>query len=513
MCILAGMYRFNGAQFDPKSGVLTAEGRIANLRPRTGAVLLHLLEHAGEVVGKDELMQAVWKDLVVTENSLSQCVKEIRRELGDADEDVVRTVHRRGYVLDARVEHTGLESPAASPRRLSLMVLPLVNLGGDPDHDYFAEGLTEDLTLDLGRMPEAFVIARGTAQVYADRRIDARQIGHELGVRYLVEGSVRRSTREIVVNLSVCETRDASQVWAERFTASRADLLALQSSMAGKVAQMLHLDLMEVESGQAIAGRELDAHELAMRAFALKVRSVPNVSPEVMPLIHRALGLDPRCAYAWTVLAEVHIVALVTRTFSDWAATTAAAEDAARKALELDPGERTANAALGGALFFQGRFEEALACFERQVALIPNFANAHNWIGLVHTLMGNGHLAVPAHEAAIELSPRDHRLSTWIRALALAWLHQSEDARGLVEAERSVHVAKPWPRSYETLAMACAVNGLMEEARAAVKVLLGHWPRYSIVQHRAEMISSRPAFLAQRERLLEALRESGLPVE
>ena len=180
-------------------------------------------------------------------------------------------------------------------------------------------------------------------------------------------------------------------------------------------------------------------------------------------------------------------------------------------ALDLEPDHRTANCALGGALVMQGRFEEAIGCLERQLALIPNFANAHNWKGIAHTLMGDGHLAVGCHEAAIELSPRDPRLSTWIRSAALAWLHQGEDVRGLLEAERSVALPKPWPRSYETLAMAYGTNRLEDDAKAAVGVLLRNWPDYSIRQHRAEMISDRPAFLAQRERLLEGLVRAGLP--
>lgn len=504
------LYRFNGAHFDAASGELVVEGRSSSLRPRTGAVLSQLLQNAGTLVTKEQLLQQVWTDLVVTENSLSQCIKEIRRELGDSGESVVRTVHGRGYLLEAAVERSHGSALSAAAKRLSLMVLPLVNLGGDPQHDYFAEGLTEDLTMDLGRMPEAFVIARGTALAYADRRVDARQIGQELGVRYLVEGSVRRGENEVVVNLSVCDTRDARQVWAERVTAPRTDLLALQRSMAGKVAHMLHLDLLDSAS-EPIAGASMDAYDLAMRAFSVKVRSLPNVSPEASDLIDRALQLDPKCAYAWTVKAESHVVALATRNFGDWAATVQAAEAAARRALELEPESRTANHALGSALVFQGRLEEALAAFARQIEMVPNFANAHNWMGVTHTLMGNPGLAVPAHELAIQLSPRDSRLSTWISGMARALLHEGEDARGLREAERSVHLPKPWPRSYETLAMAYAVNGLLEEARAAAKVLRDRWPGYCIAQHMAELRSDRPSFLERHARLVDALRAAGIP--
>jgi TolB-like protein/Flp pilus assembly protein TadD len=516
LCILAAMdtvYRFAGVSFDARSGMLSSGDRSVRLRPRTADVLEHLLRNAGDIVTKEEFLRVVWADLVVTENSLSQCVMEIRRELGDHEEKVLRTVRGRGYFLGAAVEREAVAPPELPRRPMSFMVLPLVNLSGDRSQDYFAEGLTADLTLDLGRLPGSFVIERGTALSYAERRADARRIGLELGVSYVVEGSVRHDAREVVVNLSVSETREARQVWAERLVAARENLLSLQRSMAGRVAHMLHMDLTNVEADHLARAcpTSMDAHDLAMRALSIKVRAMPDVSEESNELVRRAVELDPACAFAWAVLADSRLVALATRNTRNWHSDVAEAEAAARRALAISPEHRTANTSLGAALAFQGRFEEALGYLDRQMALNPNHATAHNWTGIVHTLMGNSQLAVAPHQAAIELSPRDPRLSTWIRGVALAWLHQGEDARGLVEAERAVNVPKPWPRSYETLAMAYAVNRLREEARAAARVVMRHWPGYSIEQHRAEMISSRPEFLLQRDRLLEALCEAGVP--
>ena len=510
------VYTFENARFDPRRGVLEACGRSTTLRPRSAAVLLHLLDRPREVVTKDELLRAVWADIVVTENSLAQCIMELRRELGDVDERLIRTMPRRGYVLEAEVAKApGGEMPGRRVgARRAIMVLPLMNIGGDPGQDYFAEGLTEDLTIDIGRMPGVFVIGRGTAQAYAGTGVDIREIGKELGVEYVVEGSVRRGEQDIVVNLRVCDTRDARQVWAERFEASRSNLLALQRSMAGKVAHMLHIDLLNLESqDRSGAAPDMDAHDMAARAYSLWYRHAPAMSAEATGLVNRALELDPQCAFAWVMLANMQNMALATRNFTDWEAATALSESAARKAIALDPENRTAHAVLGAALAFQGRFEEALSALERQMDLNPNHAMAHQWIGIAHILMGNARLAIRPLETAIALSPRDPRMSTFIRNLALAHLHINEDAQALIIAERSIHHPNPWPRSFETLAAAYAVNGLMEEARAAVKRLLGHWPGYSIAAHRAEMMSHRPEFLVQRERLLEGLRQAGLPVE
>ena len=511
------LYSFADVIFEPTGGVLTVGSRSANLRPRTASVLRYLLDHAGEVVGKEDLLSEVWPDLVVTENSLAQCVSEIRRELGDAQETLLKTLHRRGYMLEARVLRAPHVPQGSARSRInrdrSLMVLPLVNLGGDPGQDYFAEGLTEDLTTDLGRIPGAFVISRGTAQTYAGRKVDTRELDRELGINYLVEGSVRRSEDEIAVNLSVSDTRDARVVWVERFEAKRANLAALQRSMAAKVAHTLHIELLRAESERSKreSPANPDAHDLATRAFSIWYHTAPEATDETRQLALNAITLDPECTFAWVMVANANLIALATRAAPDRHKAVDEAEGAARKALALDPSDRSANWSLGAALAYQGRFEEALGSFERQMALNPNLALAHQWVGIVHILMGNPQFAVRPLETAIELSPRDPRMSTFIRNLALAYLHMEQDPQGLILAERSIHVPRPWPRSYETLAMAYAVSGLPEDARAAVKVLLGRWPGYSISQHRAEMMSDRPAFLAQRERLLAGLRAAGLP--
>jgi TolB-like protein/tetratricopeptide (TPR) repeat protein len=508
-------YAFANAEFEPTAGTLTVDGRHSSLRPRSGAVLRCLLDRPRQVVSKDDLLREVWSDLVVTENSLAQCIKEIRRELGDAQEAVLKTVHRRGYVIEADVTRPNAEPRAAAlppGRKLSLVVMPLVNLGGDPKQDYFAEGLTEELTTDLGRLPWAFVISRGTAQALAGRRMDAHEIGRQLGVRYLVEGSVRRGDSEIAANLSLTDTTSAHEVWTDRFQGPRLGLMDLQRSMSARIAQALQIQLMHAEGDRvALTAPNADAYDLATRAWSLWHRTAPVHDAEATQLIDRALLLDPRCTFAWVVKAQTCMVKLASRSFGDWAQTIEEGEHAARTALSIEPDHGTAHTALAALLTFQGKLEEAFGHFERQMSLNPNLALTHHWLGIAHLLMGNAKLAVRPMETSVELSPRDPRLSTFIRNLALAHLHLERDAEGLILAERSVHVPRPWPRSYETLAMAYGVNGLLEEARAAVAVLLKHWPGYSIATHRTEMMSRRPAFLGQRERLLDALRRAGLP--
>ena len=516
---MATVFAFGAFEFDPVSGELSRGEVTTSLRPRTAAVLACLAGRARQLVTKDELLKEVWADVVVTENSLSQCIREIRKELGDEQESLLRNVPKRGYLLDADVvrreprpkEQGDVGSGHSGARRLSVVVLPLVNLDGDPEHDYFAEALTEDLTTDLGRIPNAFVISRGTAQAYADRKLDVREIGRQLDVRYALEGSVRRTSGDVVVNLGLCDARSNTQLWAERFEGSRSGLASLQSSMAGRVAQALHIALLDAESERIARESNPDAQDLAMRAWSLWYRIEREANAKAHLLARQAQALDPGCTLAWVVEGNCHIADIALRWTPDMDASIDMAEKAARQALALEPLHPTAHVTLGSVLIYRRQFESALGAFATQMSLNPNFSIAHQWNGLVHVFMGNPKLAIPCFEMAVRLSPRDPRLSTYLSNRAVAHLHLGDDANALLYGERSIHLPNPWPRSYERLAAAYGAAGMVEDARAMVAVLLERWPGYSIAKHRAEMVSDRARFLAQHERYIDGLRAGGLP--
>jgi adenylate cyclase len=503
-------YAFAGATYDPGRGELAVAGRLARLRPQTGAVLAYLLDRPREIVGKDDLLREVWPNLVVTENSLVQCVREIRRELGDDEGAIVRTAPRRGYVLEADVSHSAAKPVEAAPsKRLMLMVLPLANMGDDPEQAYFAEALTDDLTTDLGRIPEALVVSRSTAIAYRDRATDARAIRDEIGVRYVVEGSVRRRGDEIVVNLGLTEAEGGALVWSDRLVGARSQLEMLQHRMAYQVGA----ELFKAESDRILLRRSAnpDAGDLAMRAWWLWQRNDPAKNTEAQRLAREALALDPDCVRALTTLALACVTRLALRTATDWEATIAEGEQAARRAAALEPNHPIVNAPLGSLLSWRGRFEEALGVLETQVANTPSLPFGHVWIGITNILMGRPAMAIAPLQRAIALSPRANALSTMYRNVAVAHLHDGNDEEAIAYAERSLRLPNPWARSYETAGAVYGAVGLLDDGRAAVKVLLERWPGYSVAQHRKEMMSNRPAFLAQRERYLNGLRLCGLP--
>jgi adenylate cyclase len=511
-------YAFAGTTYDPGRGELARDGKVSRLRPQTGAVLAYLLDRPRTVVGKDELLREIWPNLVVTENSLVQCIREIRRELGDEEGSILRTAPRRGYALEADVVAAAIpprSPPAASTgpaKRLAVIVLPLANLGDDAEQAYFAEALTDDLTTDLGCNPETLVVSRSTAYACRERSCDIREIGQEIGVRYVVEGSVRRRGEDVVVNLALSETEQGTQVWTERIEGRRDDLGVLQHAMAGQLANALGLQIFNAESERLQRdGSGRDARDIAMRAWAMWCRNEQSANTEAQRLARDALALDPDCVRALATLAHSLITDIALRVRNDIPVAAAESEAAARRATAQVARHPTVYGALGAAITYQGRFEEGLGVLEAQAAMNPNFPFTHIWMGITNLFLGRPTAAIPHFERSIQLNPHAPALSTLYRNISVAHFHAGNDGEALAFAERSVRLPTPWARSYETLAAVYGGAGLLDDARAAVEVLLQRWPGYSIARHRAEMVSRRPDFLAQRERYLEGLRRAGLP--
>jgi adenylate cyclase len=236
------VFSFESFTLDLRRGCLRREDREVELRPKSFEVLRYLVENAGRLVSKDELIRAVWPNVIVTDESLTRCVSDARLALGDNDQTIIKTVPRRGYLFAAPVslppERPDREDAidrqpvgtAAKPEPretaplLSIVVLPFANLGGGTEQDYFVDGITESLTTDLSRIRGAFVIASNTASAYRGKAMDARQIGRELGVRYVMEGSVQSGADRIRVNAQLIDAETGAHLWAERFDKPRADV-------------------------------------------------------------------------------------------------------------------------------------------------------------------------------------------------------------------------------------------------------------------------------------------------
>lgn len=497
-------YTFGRSEFDARRGLLTVDGEACALRPRTAAVLEALLRRPGALMSREELMRAVWPGRVVTPNSIEQCMSELRRGLNGASGTTLRTVPRRGYLLEAqvRIAEAGPVRRSAGVRSLAVLPLKADRAGAMR----FAAALAVDLAAELARAPCTTVVSPSTVASLAG---DVRRIGRDLGVGYVVEGSAWREGGEWHAGISAAETEGARQVWIERFH-HRGSAADSRREIATRVASLLSRELTALESRSPPVESVRDPLEMTRRAYYLMEHALPGMSADALALAQEAREADARAAGPWAAIAHWHLASLAVRAAADRERAIVQAEAAARRAIGLDPAHRLAHAALGGACLYAGRLEEALVALGRQMQLNPNLAGAHHLLGRAHLLRGEPEAALEPLERALALAPRDPRSSTFMASLALALLHLGDDHRALEVAQRAITQPPPWPRSFETLAMALVVSGRPDEARAAVQELLRHWSGYSIAQHRAELAGCSARFQARHGRLVRALALAGL---
>ncbi len=521
------VFRFEGYALDVTRGRLSSGHGEVELRPKCFAALRYFVENADRLISKEEMIKAVWPDVVVTDDSLTQCVREVRLAIGDSEQRIIKTLPRRGYLFAAPVSGSeselaatsapsaptgGLEAQSTVPR-LSIAVLPFTNLSNDPDQEYFADGLTENLTTDLSRIPGSFVIARHSAFTYKGKAVDVKQVGRELGVRYLLEGSVQKGSDRIRVNAQLIDAQTGRHLWVERYDRDRADLLAVQDDITCRIALALDVALYEAESQRALRERpdNPDATDLIMRAWAIWNRKAapPNVT-EARQLFEEALRIDSRSIAALVGLARMNIVEVGHRWSTDRERQTKIAEEAVTRALVLDPRNATAHLTRGLVFRVQGRLEESLVEFQRTLELNPNEVDAYVAIGNSENLLGRAEEAIKALQHALRLDPRERRTNIFAM---LGWSHLllGRDDDAIEWFRRGIHHNPAARRSHLWLACACALKGGDDEARAALATFSTLMPEFTISQNSAADASEHPVFVKQRERLYDTLRKLGVP--
>ena len=292
--------RFGDHLIDTDSRELRRGGVLVTLEPQVFDLLVYLVQNRDRVVSKDDLLEAVWGGRIVSESALTSRITAVRKAIGDdgAAQRLIRTVPRNGLRFTGEVREEAA-APASSPAaRLSIVVLPFENLSNDPNQEYFADGITDDLTTDLSRISDMVVISRNTAFTYQGKRIDTKQIGRELGVRYVLEGSVRRSGSQIRINAQLIDAETDTHLWAERFDGDTSDLFALQDEITTRIAVALNIELINREAARPTENPDAFDYVLrGRRATDAKPRTRDNY-PEAVDLFERALALDPLPLYA-----------------------------------------------------------------------------------------------------------------------------------------------------------------------------------------------------------------------
>ena len=417
----------------------------------------------------------------------------------------------RVYALSF-AHRTAAAPHAAVTPRLSIVVLPFVNLSGNSEQDYFVDGVTESLTTDLSRISGSLVIARNTAFTYKGKAFDVKQIGRELRVRYVLEGSVQRGGNRMRVNVQLIDAQTGNHLWAERFDKPLADLFDMQDEIVARLAGTLNAQLVAAEARRAELASQPDSMDLYFQGRAwLNKGSTAETRAQARGFFERALALDPGNIDARVGAAWVDVRTGNSYTTDDRAACFAAAEAALTRTLSLAPEHAMAHQVLGLILISTNRAAQGIAECERALALDRNLAPAHGAIGLAKYSMGLGEETECHVQEALRLSPRDTSAYRWMMYAGFAKLLLGADEEAVARLRRSVEMNRNFPLAHFYLAAALAHLGRPDEARSAVQAGLALDPTFTISRFRARASSDNPSYLTQRERIRDGMRKAGLP--
>ena len=427
------------------------------VEPQVFDLLLHVISHRERVVTKDDLLDAVWAGRTVSELTLSSRIAAARRAIGDSGEEqgMIRTVRGSGvrFVADVR-EETAPPIPAAAPPsiamspssdRPSLAVLPFDNLSGDPQQDYFADGIVEEITTALSRVRWFYVIARNSSFIYKGRAIDVKQVGRELGARYALQGSVRKSGDRVRIAVQLIDTTTAHYLWGDRFDATLADIFDLQDRITESVVGAIEPNVQHAEISRAMAKptANMDAYDLYLRALPQYYAMTRTSTAAAVTLLQQAIDIDPGFALAKALLAFIH----VHRNTQGWDAPgeAGAAVALACEALANDRDDPTTLSMAGHTMsHYAYDYDKARAALDRAVRLNPNGAQVLHKAGWVACHRGEPDKAIDYFSRALQLSPLDPEAGYMLTGLARACLMAGRTEEGLAIVQRAVEDMPSW---------------------------------------------------------------------
>jgi TolB-like protein/tetratricopeptide (TPR) repeat protein len=505
--------RIDDLRVDPALDEICRAGHTIKLEPKAMQLLMCLAERAGEVVSVEELLDLVWKDVIVSPDSVYAAVAALRRTLGDDPKTprYIANVVRRGYRLIAPVSawvDTAAVAPAstaaAPSAKPSIVVMPFLNLSGDPAQDYFSDGITEDIITELSRWRLLAVRSRSASFRYRGAAVAVKQVARELNVRFVVEGSVRRMGDRIRISVQLVDAETGDDIWVEKFDRRTDEIFAvldrvvqtLVSTLVGRVQVSVN------ERSRRKAPASLAAYECVLKCNALSWDD-PAGAAEARLLVEKAIELDPRYAMAHALLA-----ALSYRRWEDTSQNSDAALDKAyllaMRAVELDDSESTCQALLGDICMQRRSFDVAVQYARRAVALNPN----NQWnaadLGSILVYVGEPEEALVWFSRAREIDPYFEEPWYW-RVAGLAHMSMQNYADALAMLSH----ARVRAYTYAALTAACHARlGDMSSARASVAECLSMKPDFSV----ARFMSNQPFKIpAHAEQLASSLRLAGLP--
>jgi TolB-like protein/DNA-binding winged helix-turn-helix (wHTH) protein len=527
--------RVNGILVDVAGGTLRAEdGSEIPLRPQAFALLRHLLDNPGLLIGKDELMRVVWPNVFVTDDSLVQCVRDVRRAIRDNDQSVLIAVRKRGYRLDVRDAAAPANKPAAALRRLpllaillgaalavglsisfrapstvtsslpSVVVLPFETIGGDQTAARLADGLTEDIIIDLARFPEFEVVGSNSSAVYREVRAAAAQ----LGAAFVVQGSIRREAERVRISAQLIDAETGLHLWSNRWDRQAVDVFAIQTEIAEAVTNRLGggAGLVQ-ETGRNKARRKrpenLTAYELYLLGTEkLELFTKENVN-EAIRLLTRAVELDNGLARAWAELFHSHLVSIGFG--ADRAKATLAAHHAAEMAVRLDPSDAEAHAVMGMSSTLKGDFARSKTEFDTALLLAPNAAEILIFYAGWASSFGEAERGAEMVGRAIRLEPNYPMWATGVFGSAYFMAGRYRETLVMLEGMATDNYTR---ERWIMRAGALAALGRLDEAQKWVAEAREVHPDLTV-----ELMANDPSFNApKRLRFSETMRLAGFPL-
>jgi TolB-like protein len=516
---------FDSFRLDCRGGVLYRSGEGSagvpvELGARAVALLSLLAGRPGQVIAKEEIMRTVWPGRVVEEANLNVQMSKLRQIL-DRDRtegSCIQTLPGRGYCFVSLVTRlaaaaqpalsAAAEADAPQRQRFSIVVLPFENLSPDPDQRYFADAITDDLTTNLSRYTDMLVISRNTAFTYRNRARDTRQIGSELNVRYVLEGSVRRVGEQVRINAQLIDAGTDAHLWAEIFDHRLSDLFELQDEITTAIVGAIEPQLLKAERdriGRRPAGSE-DAYEAYQRGLWHLYRYTREDSVEAEVLFRRALAMDAGYAQPAALLS----ITLCNGAYLGWSDNAehnyVEALQLAERAVSLDPRLSTAHFALGLVSMWTHRSDRAILSFQQAIELNPSYAAAYVLLGQMRLYTGDPEPALALAEQGIRLSPRDPRLFIWLPALAGAHYQLRQYEKAIDAGWRSWRLNRKWPFGLRYVVAGLAQLGRAEEAKAALADLRRLDPDRAFVEANLRRLYDDQTAI---DHILDGLRAAG----
>jgi TolB-like protein/class 3 adenylate cyclase len=457
----------------------------------------------------------------LSEDAYRHVREKLKHDFIDLGEKALKNIARPigVYALKPGPEGTAPASSASStdkqgPPHLSIVVLPFVNMSGDPEQEYFVDGVTESLTTDLSRLSGSFVIARNTAFTYKGKHVDVKQLGRELNVRYVLEGSVQRSGARMRVSVQLIDAESGSHLWAERFDKPLADLFDMQDEIVARLANALSTQVFVAEARHAERKLNPDSLDLCFQGWAWLHKGImPDYLAAARGFFERAIALDPANAFGLVGIAAVDSAVALNLLPGDRSARLAAAEEALNKALSLVPESAIVHLLLGVVQMHTNRASQGVRECQRALELDRNLAGAHAQIGNGKLHLGQAEDTEGHIREALRLSPHDTHVYLWCVFAGLAKFRLGREEEALVWLRRSIETNRTFPSSRFLMAATLARLGQLPEARSEAQAGLAIIPTFTISRFRAATASDHPDAVAELERYIDGLRKAGVPEE